>query len=476
MLAIAGVISFPILTRILTVEEYGIMNLISMVLIVIVAFSKLGIQNSVLRTYAEVKNYNSAFSEDNLYATVFSTVIVASIIACAATATAAHFGWLSFVFDEKTSYFLALSAILIIVRVLWAVASNILVAQQRSKLMARFSILQRYLSLAVIIAVLLYTSSGLHGYYYSMIGAEILVLVLLIVTLRNGVHYRPSAFSPPLLKDMAQYGIPLLGLEIASAILSLGDRLIISKYLGSEPLGAYSAAYNLCTYIQLIIIASYGKAVKPMYMHTFEAQGHEPTKQLLDSALAYYAMAALPMITILSVVAPQMLSLLASSKYDDGAVIIPWVVSGLVVNGAIVMVNAGLHLYKKTRLFMYGMIASTVLNIGLNFIFIPRFGILGAALTTLMSYIFLVSLIWFITKPMLQVTIPFKPIVKYLTISVAIYLGTTQIELNHMLATMVVRVAVSTLLFGVSYWLFDKRFRELLGFLQQKILNKSAVT
>lgn len=476
MLAVAGIISFPILTRILTVEEYGIMNMISMVLIIVIAFSKLGIQNSVLRTYAEVKNNNSIYTEDNLYATVFTTVISASILACGLTASAAYYGWLSFFFDDTTSHYLLLAAILIVIRVMWTIGSNVLVAHQRSKLMARFSILQRYFALVVIISVLLLTTTGLHGYYYAMIGSETLILALLMFVLLKGINYKPSAFSPDLLKDMAKYGLPLLGLEIANSILSLGDRLIISKYLGSEPLGAYSAAYNLCTYIQLIIIASYGKAVKPMYMNTFEAEGQAATKQLLDSALAYYVMAALPIITILSVVAPQVLSLLASSKYDAGAIIIPWVVSGLVVNGAVVMICAGLHLYKNTRIFMYAMIVSAVVNIGLNFIFIPKYGILGAALTTLLSYLVLTTIIWFATKPMLQVSIPVVPLIKYIIISLSIYLGTIQIEFENPIATMLARVAVSGVLFLISYALLDKRFRELMGFLNQKFLNKNAVT
>ena len=65
--ALIGVATFPILTRSLSVEDYGILGLILSTLTLFVAVGKFGIQHSILRFYAEIKNRNSPFSEGQFF-------------------------------------------------------------------------------------------------------------------------------------------------------------------------------------------------------------------------------------------------------------------------------------------------------------------------------------------------------------------------------------------------------------------------
>ena len=55
LVTLAGLVSFPILTRILDVGEYGVMNLIATALSLMVGVAKLGMQHSTLRFYSEIK-------------------------------------------------------------------------------------------------------------------------------------------------------------------------------------------------------------------------------------------------------------------------------------------------------------------------------------------------------------------------------------------------------------------------------------
>ena len=53
--ALASIVSFPILARIFTVEDYGVLNLISTTLTVAVGVTKLGLQHSIVRFFGEIK-------------------------------------------------------------------------------------------------------------------------------------------------------------------------------------------------------------------------------------------------------------------------------------------------------------------------------------------------------------------------------------------------------------------------------------
>jgi O-antigen/teichoic acid export membrane protein len=60
---VAGLISFPILTRIFSVDDYGRMNLISATLTVAVALGKTGIQHSIVRYRSEIREGKGRFIE-----------------------------------------------------------------------------------------------------------------------------------------------------------------------------------------------------------------------------------------------------------------------------------------------------------------------------------------------------------------------------------------------------------------------------
>src|SRR5262245_54345156 len=66
---IAGLISFPLLTRVFTIDDYGAMNLIAATLTIAVAFGKVGIQHSIIRYHSEISAGKRAFTLDQLYST-----------------------------------------------------------------------------------------------------------------------------------------------------------------------------------------------------------------------------------------------------------------------------------------------------------------------------------------------------------------------------------------------------------------------
>jgi O-antigen/teichoic acid export membrane protein len=65
----AGLITFPLMTRIFTVADYGVMNLISATLTVSVALGKFGVQHSIIRYRSEITAGKGKFSTAQLYST-----------------------------------------------------------------------------------------------------------------------------------------------------------------------------------------------------------------------------------------------------------------------------------------------------------------------------------------------------------------------------------------------------------------------
>ena len=66
----AGLISFPIFTRLLSTDEYGLLSLIAVTITFLVAIGKLGLQNPIVRFYSDAESEKDGWNLDKFYATV----------------------------------------------------------------------------------------------------------------------------------------------------------------------------------------------------------------------------------------------------------------------------------------------------------------------------------------------------------------------------------------------------------------------
>ena len=135
--ALIGVASFPILTRSLSVEDYGIVGLILSTLTLFVAVGKCGVQHSIIRFYAEVKNRNSKFTESEFYSTTIALAFVLSIV-CMVVWLVAGYWLVPAISDSEdiTKYFL-LGTLYIFLRILSSNPANVLSAQLKSGIVMR---------------------------------------------------------------------------------------------------------------------------------------------------------------------------------------------------------------------------------------------------------------------------------------------------------------------------------------------------
>ena len=166
-------------------------------------------------------------------------------------------------------------------------------------------------------------------------------------------------------------------------------------------------------------------------------------------------MIALPAAVGLSVLAKPAINILTASGYHAGYKIVPWVVFGAFLVGVDHRFSRILTFYKRTHLTMYCVLSAALLNIGLNFLFVPKYGYMGAAVTTFISYVFMLISVIFVSRRFFTWEFPFKPLVKIACASaimgiVVYYIGnglTSSTLLNLTLGVVVGVVAYSLMLF-----------------------------
>ena len=461
LVTLASIVSFPFLTRIFPVADYGMMSLIGVLVTATAAVGKLGLQQAALRFYSEVRAGQSPWSLPQYEATVYMG------LAGFGTATALLWmGGLSVLPDSLFSspenhHLLYLVAPLALLQCLSSSVVNQLRARELSGVLSLYSVVQRYMGLALMLLALLYVSTTLWGFYGAQIVSETLCLVVLAGWFFRREPWSPRDFSMPLLQVLLRYSLPLVAMELSSVMLSLGDRVLIQRMLGSAWLGVYSAPYNLCDYIGAVLVTAFTGAVTPMVLRLWADEGEAVTQHFLQRVFHLYLLFAIPMVAGVSAVAEPLLLLVASEKYRAGAAIIPWVIGGVALQGLFPVVSAGLQIQKRSGRILLAILSAAGLNVLLNLLLIPSLGIEGAAIATLLAYGLMTALAAWMGRGTVPVRPEYRRIAVFVAMAALMYGVLMQIQFPQQLTTLLVRMVAGAAIYAVGTVLLDGETRAL---------------
>ena len=177
--------------------------------------------------------------------------------------------------------------------------------------------------------------------------------------------------------------IPLVGYSIASQILNVSDRMMISRMVNNSAVGIYSTLYSVSSISTLFWTAIHSSMV-PHIFQTIEKKTNS-IKKISSILLTLYAIIAILMILL----APEIVKILATKEYYEAIYIMPPIAAGIFFIAVFNLYSDIAVYFKKTKYIMYPGVAAAIINLILNYIFIKLLGYMAAAYTTLISYMLL---------------------------------------------------------------------------------------
>jgi O-antigen/teichoic acid export membrane protein len=413
---IGGVITFPLLTRLFSVSDYGIMSLIGATVSLGVTLGKTGIQHAIVRYYSQISTEKSRYSLAQLYTTILLGMGASGALVMLALQVGSQIVPTHWIQEEKVRGLLLIVSVLVLVQVLDSPFTNLLRAAQRTTALMKYQIAKKYLSLACLFVGILLVSRSLWAFYSATVLAEATALVVLarvVFAADDKARPRLERFSRPLYGELLRFGLPMtFGYEMAGVILSVGDRYVIKAFIGEAQVGLYTAAYNLCLYVQSVFITSMVQAMSPIYTKMYDEEGAEKTSAFASQSLSNYILLAAPVVAMVASVGPELLPSLASERYAAAGGVFPWVIAGMVVEGASSIIGAGLFIHRKTTRIMIAVAGSAAINVLANLLLVPRFGITGAAIATLVSYSLLYGGFVLVARRYLHVRFPWGTLLR----------------------------------------------------------------
>jgi len=452
----AGFLSMPLFTRILTITEYGLYTSIGATYNFLLAFSKLGIQQAAVRFYPIYKEGKRSGHISTYYSTM---VFGSAILSIPVSFIVLVLFYKVFYSNEKILTFPILVMIytIIVVNSVYSVMMQILSAQEKSISYSVMSAINRYGYLILAFIFSFFFANKLYGVYVGgLINIIILFSILILMWLLQG-KIKLKGFSMPLLKDSIKYGFPLVFFELSTVTLCLGDRYIIQYYMGSESVGIYSVGYSIADMSQSILSFPLRLAIIPIYLRIWEKGGKGKTEEFLSAIFNYYFMFGIPIIIGVSWFGNDIITLLATSRYSSANIIIPYIVFPSIVYGALPIYGAGLYIYKKSNTLMYLTLSSSIINIILNIVLIPTMGILGAAIATLVAYLMLSLLVILSSYKYIYVKLNLKQIIKYTCIAVLSIVIVSRLLVTANLV--LVKIGIVAVLYFIGVLILDRNVR-----------------
>lgn len=376
---ISGIILLPILTKSLSVENYGIWVQVGVTVGLLPILINLGLSNSMIRYLAAEKKREGI--QEGFYSItitiLFSSLIVTACILLLSEQIA------GILFNNN----LFVSRMLPIIILLECLNLNILVFFRTMHQIKRYSLFQvakTYLNVAL---VGFFVVSG-YDIFGAMIGLLIstavsfLVMTFLVV---YEIGFKIPKFNK--LREYFAFGLPTLPGNLSWWVTSSSDRYIIGIFLGSAFVGYYQPAYVLGNIITMFSAPM--QLFLPAALSKYYDEGRVPdVESVLSHSMKYFLALAIPSTFGLSLLSKPLLTILSTSEIaSTGYLVTPFVASSALLAGSITIFSHVIIIQKKTNLIGLTWAMAAVVNIGLNLIFVPLIGILGAAITTLLAFL-----------------------------------------------------------------------------------------
>jgi O-antigen/teichoic acid export membrane protein len=334
--------------------------------------------------------------------------------------------------------------------------------QERTTLFNLSEIFMKVATVALVCALLFRWERTIRAFFLGTIVIEGLILVVFMYPLIRQHLLTLRGFDSSFFAAAVRFSLPLMAAELAWLMLDSSDRFLVQHYLGSEALGYYAAAYGISGYVQDLLIGSISLAFFPVCLKLWATEGKEETQTFLSRSFDHYVLAAIWIIVTFTLTSQELIVLLASKKFHEAHRLVPYLVGGLMLSATQTFFKPGLLIHKRVVNFARVTLFAGVINIGLNVFLLPRIGLLGAALATLISYLAWTLMIGWESFRVLPFRLEWQSWLRYAVVAVGSILVVSRIDLGREVATLLAKCLASTAMYWGLLWVWDLRTRELL--------------
>ncbi|TCS60573.1 oligosaccharide flippase family protein [Varunaivibrio sulfuroxidans] len=377
-----GLIVLPLLTRHLGVHDFGVWSQIALLAAVFAPVATLGTENALVRFLpGEPRAFQARlFTGWLMLAGIGAIICVFVVLAADVPISNLLFGK-----DYKQVLILFPFLALNIVTVIYI---NALRLWARLQNQVWLLVLVSFTQAAVYVLIVVLSVVG-GGDIYDLVRAvvvgdfAVLSAMMLLFTIK-------FSWGRPVFRDTGRYvkfGLVALPAAYGELVINLSDRLFLAQMSGIASVGIYSFSYGLGYIIFALVIGPIWTMYSPLASEYFNRNDTQGGQYFFETTAGIVLLIGLPMGAGLLIVGDRLTHAMATPEFLTGSAIIGLICFAYVFHilaaffGTAVTLSRGPGLASAVNLFC------AAVNMGLNWLLIPVFGAVGAALATLSAFV-----------------------------------------------------------------------------------------
>jgi len=367
---LVGFVLVPVYTKHLPREDYGVIGITALVTLAVTTIFSLGLMNSLFRLWPSAR---TSADRRRLLSTVMWAQVVASA-ACMAIMLA-NPGWWARILLGSSAWgrYVVLAVGSGLLDMLTATPLGIVRMEERPAFYVGTMTVRTLVTTGVAIYLVAWRGAGVMGVLVANLVGLVVTVAMLLPMLARRFRFLVDRAA---LREMLPFGLWIMLSALAGLFLNMGDRYVLKYLLGLSAVGVYALGHQLATTINL-----FGQSVISAYLPMgLKRDITVDGGRFVTKALTYFAVGLVWVALPFSLLAPEIVHLLARNPaYYPALAVVPPLVFAFVLYVLMLGAQIGFYFGGKAHYATWATLVALVLNLALDFVLVPRVGIVGAA-------------------------------------------------------------------------------------------------
>ncbi|MEM8933161.1 MAG: oligosaccharide flippase family protein, partial [Acidobacteriota bacterium] len=250
---------------------------------------------------------------------------------------------------------------------------------------ATLNFVQFGLGMLLNVALVVWYRMGIFGVLWGNLFSALVALPLGLWMARRDIVPR---FERRLVRPLLHFGVLVIPTAITGWVITMADRYVLRYYGTLADVAEYSVGYKIGMILQMGLVWPFQLAWPAVAYSISKRAGHEKS---YARVLTYLCFALVGGVLALSLLSRAGLQAFAGDSYDLAYQVVPLVAMAYAFAGVQFCLAPGVHIAGLTRYLTLYSVIGTLINLGLNFLLVPTYGMMGATWATVASYLFLAA-------------------------------------------------------------------------------------
>lgn len=382
---VVGLISTPVITRLLSPEEFGKASMFTLALNILMIFILFGFDQGFVRFFYE------EIEENRTKLLYFSISLPALLLILVSIVILLNYRYISiFLFgevDRNNIYILVLGLIFFVI---YKFATLVIRMKQRGHIYSMLELLNKILNLVFIVFIYNAIDQSYRVIIYAMVFTYVVLAIVSVFTEIKFWNFRSinKLSLQNSYKDIFHYSYPLLLTAILTWLFQSFDKIALTKWSSFYEVGLYAAAFKIVAILNVLQVSftTFWAPVK------FERFNKNPNDVNFFSRISKLVSFVMFLVAIVTISLTDFFVLLLGFEFREAISVIPFLVFMPIMYTISETTVNGIAFFKKSKWNVVIAAVCCLLNILGNWILVPDFAAVGAAISTAASYILFFTL------------------------------------------------------------------------------------